>query len=75
MSFTSQAFPATCYVMVFRNAAIKDLFELGLKEMIAQGQLYEIDRKYTTEQISSWDVKYLEKKDQSPCQPAPSQPL
>jgi ABC-type amino acid transport substrate-binding protein len=53
----TEAFAATCYKMVFRNAEYRDLFDDGLKKMIANGQLRKIDDDYT--RSSDLDVRYI----------------
>jgi ABC-type amino acid transport substrate-binding protein len=53
----TEAFAPTCYKMVFRNAEYRDLFDDGLKKMIASGRLREIDDDYT--KSSNLNVEYV----------------
>jgi hypothetical protein len=68
IQFYATPFKPTCYTMMFRKAEYRDLFDKGLKKMIGDGTLYEIDQRYLTGEIRNWDVQYLKPGGEAPCQ-------
>src|SRR5450756_814170 len=55
----TDAFAPTCYVMVFRNAEYRDVFDSGLAKMIESGQLRRIDERYIQSSGLGPDIHYV----------------
>ena len=55
----TDAFAPTCYVMVFRNAEYRDVFDSGIEKMIVSGELGRIDERYIRSSALGADVHYV----------------
>jgi polar amino acid transport system substrate-binding protein len=60
-------FAPTCYRMVFRDARYKQVFDSGLKKMIENGMLKEIDDRYLDLSNPGGAIHYLAAKGEQPC--------
>jgi ABC-type amino acid transport substrate-binding protein len=55
----TDAFEPTCYTMVFRDAEYRNIFDNGLKKMIENGQLRQIDDRYIASSNLSSEIHYV----------------
>ena len=60
-------FKATCYSMVFRRKEDQEMFDRSIKDMILDGTLEEIDKRYAVSYPEVEDVHYLQAKGEAPC--------
>jgi polar amino acid transport system substrate-binding protein len=55
----TDTFAPTCYVMVFRNAEYRDVFDSGLEKMVKSGELGRIDERYIQSSGLGTNIHYV----------------